>query len=408
MPAFQLSLPRLRQNAQLLHDVATAADCRIVLALKGFSTWAAFPAFRDLLDGCCASGAWEAELAYRHFGKHILIYSPVYTETDIKKLVKIAHHIDFNSLTQWERHKNTIRQHPRFLSGELKCGLRINPECSTGHTPLYDPCAKGSRLGIKANALQQADLSGISGLHFHTLCEQNADDLALTLNAVQEHFGWLLEKPEITWLNMGGGHWITKPFYNKELLIELVKNIKKSYVLDIWLEPGEALAIHTGVLRCSVQDVFTTGDTNIALLDISASAHTPDVLEMPYRPDVFLVEPTENKNSRSSLQAQPALTHTGEHYLLATNPLDNDTTRPYSYRLGAPTCLAGDIFGDYSFPRPLRQGDILVFDDMAHYTMVKTTMFNGVPHPDIELVTESGNITCVRHFTYEDFESRLS
>ncbi|MCU0794457.1 MAG: carboxynorspermidine decarboxylase [Akkermansiaceae bacterium] len=286
--------------------------------------------------------------------------------------------------------------HPRYQSGELHCGLRINPQHSTGSTPLYDPCVAGSRLGITADQLEGVDLSGLSGLHFHTLCEQNSDDLESTLDAVHQRFGHLLGSPQFTYLNMGGGHWITKPFYDRDRLVRLVRETRERYGVEVWLEPGEAVAIHTGVLRARVIDVFESAGHRLAILDVSGTAHMPDVLEMPYRPDVYLVE-ADNANPSG-----PAVVIEAESYHPAAE------SGEHLYRLGGPTCLAGDVIGDYAFPRPLAPGDLLVFDDMAHYTMVKTTTFNGVPHPDIVLQHEDGTLETIREFTYEDFRDRLS
>jgi carboxynorspermidine decarboxylase len=395
---FLISLPALQRNTRILREVKEAADCHLVLALKGFSCWKTFPAIRDDLDGCCASGLWEARLAHETFGKHVITYSPAYNEAEIRALLEFTDHLDFNSLSQWYRFREIIFAHPRFLSGKMLCGLRINPQCSTGETALYDPCVAGSRLGITADQLVGADLTGLSGLHFHTLCEQNSDDLETTLAAVDEKFGHLLRSPQFTYLNMGGGHWITKPFYDRERLIRLVKETQARYQVDVWLEPGEAVAIHTGVLRATVMDVFHSAGHNLAILDVSATAHMPDVLEMPYRPDVFLVD-----DSPSLCDTLPAVTLVGENYHLAGEA----GTQAQTYRIGGPTCLAGDVTGDFSFPRELRVGDILVFDDMAHYTMVKTTMFNGVPHPAIRLLHEDGTIETLREFHYEDFRDRL-
>jgi carboxynorspermidine decarboxylase len=395
---FLISLAALQRNTKILSDLKTAAGCHLVLALKGFSCWKTFGYIREDLDGCCASGLWEAMLAREHFQKHIITYSPAYCEAEIAELLEFTHHIDFNSLSQWYRFRDTIMKHPRFLSRELLCGLRINPQHSTGDTPLYDPCVAGSRLGITADQLIGADLTGLSGLHFHTLCEQNSDDLESTLAAVDAKFGYLLRSPQFTYLNMGGGHWITKPFYDRERLVRLVKETKARYGVDVWLEPGEAIAIHTGVLRATVMDVFHSAGHNLAILDISATAHMPDVLEMPYRPDVFLVD-----DSPSADDTLPAVTVAGENYHLAGEA----GTQAQTYRVGGPTCLAGDVTGDFSFPRELRVGDTLVFDDMAHYTMVKTTMFNGVPHPAICLLHADGSIETLREFGYEDFRDRL-
>jgi carboxynorspermidine decarboxylase len=335
-------------------------------------------------------------LARDYFGKHVITYSPAYDGADIAALCEFTHHLDFNSLSQWFRFREMVMAHPRFKSGALQCGLRVNPECSTGHTPIYDPCIAGSRLGITAEQLHGADLTGLSGLHFHTLCEQNSDDLEKTLAAVDEKFGHLLRSQQFTYLNMGGGHWITKPFYDRERLIRLVRETKTKYAVDVWLEPGEAVAIHTGVLRATVMDVFESAGHKLAILSISATAHMPDVMEMPYRPDVFLAERSADFSPPS-----PAVTLTGETYHLAGE------TGPHLYRLGGPTCLAGDVVGDFAFPRELKVGDTLVFDDMAHYTMVKTTTFNGVKHPPIALQHEDGRIEVIREFTYEDFRDRL-
>ncbi len=407
MASYVVSIAALKRNTAILRETADAAGCRIVLALKGFSCWKAFPHIRDHLDGCCASGLWEALLARDHFGGHVLTYSPAYREDEIRQLCEFTHHLDFNSLSQWFRFREIVMAHPRFQAGELHCGLRVNPECSTGSTPLYDPCVPGSRLGITTGQLAGADLTGLSGLHFHTLCEQNSGDLEKTLAVVDEKFGHLLRSPQFTYLNMGGGHWITKPFYDRDLLIRLVRQAREKYNVEVWLEPGEAAAIHTGVLRAEVLDVFDSAGHRLAILDVSATAHMPDVLEMPYRPDVFLVE----KNSKSQIpnSKQPAVTFEGETYLEAFDP-ENLPVPPSTFRvrLGGPTCLAGDVIGDFAFPRPLQPGDILVFDDMAHYTMVKTTTFNGVPHPSIVLQHEDGSLETIREFGFADFRDRLS
>jgi carboxynorspermidine decarboxylase len=401
---FVISIAALKRNTAILREVKEAAGCRLVLALKGFSCWKAFPFIKDDLDGCCASGLWEAWLARDHFQKHVVTYSPAYDEGDIAALCAFTHHLDFNSLSQWLRFREMVMDHPRFKSGDLQCGLRVNPECSTGHTPIYDPCVPGSRLGITAEQLAGADLAGLSGLHFHTLCEQNSDDLEKTLAAVDEKFGHLLRSPQFTYLNMGGGHWITKPFYDRGCLVRLVRETKAKYDVEVWLEPGEAVAIHTGVLRAAVMDVFESAGHKLAILSVSATAHMPDVMEMPYRPDVFLVE------TAAADDPKPAVTFEGEHYQLAGDPQSTirDPRSFHTYRLGGPTCLAGDVVGDFTFPRELKVGDTLVFDDMAHYTMVKTTTFNGVKHPPIALQHEDGRLEVIREFTYQDFRDRLS
>jgi carboxynorspermidine decarboxylase len=402
---FVISLAALQRNTAILREVKEAAGCRLVLALKGFSCWKAFPYLRGDLDGCCASGLWEAQLARDHFQKTVVTYSPAYDEADITVLCEFTHHLDFNSLSQWFRFREQVMTHPRFRRGELHCGLRVNPECSTGHTPIYDPCVAGSRLGITAEQLAGADLTGISGLHFHTLCEQNADDLAKTLVAVEGKFGRLLCLPQFTYLNMGGGHWITQPLYDRDRLIHLVRETREKYRLEIWLEPGEAIAIHSGVLRTTVMDVFESAGHRHAILSVSATAHMPDVLEMPYRPDVFLVD-----SAPPSGDAQPAVVFEGEIYHLAGHPQSSipNPQSLFTYRLGGPTCLAGDVVGDFTFPRALKVGDTLVVDDMAHYTMVKTTTFNGVKHPAIALQHEDGRLEILRQFSYVDFRDRLA
>ncbi len=409
---FVISIAALKRNTTILREVKEAAGCHLVLALKGFSCWKAFPYVRDDLDGCCASGLWEGQLARDYFQKHIITYSPAYNEDDIAALCEFTDHLDFNSLSQWFRFRETVMAHPRFQSGKLLCGLRVNPECSTGDTPIYDPCVPGSRLGITAEQLAGADLTGLSGLHFHTLCEQNSDDLEKTLAAVDEKFGYLLNSPQFTYLNMGGGHWITKPFYDRERLVRLVRETREKYQVDVWLEPGEAIAIHTGVLRATVMDIFESAGYRHAILSISATAHMPDVMEMPYRPDVFLVEKPEARDQKP--EKVPAVVFEGESYHLAGDPSAHSKSKIqhpkslFTYRLGGPTCLAGDIAGDFAFPRELVVGDTLVFDDMAHYTMVKTTTFNGVKHPAIALQHEDGKLEVIREFSYEDFRDRLA
>lgn len=392
---FVISIAALKRNTAILREVKEAAGCHLVLALKGFSCWKAFKYIQNDLDGCCASGLWEGLLARDYFKKHVVTYSPAYDEADIAELCDFTDHLDFNSLSQWFRFREMVMAHPRFKSGALQCGLRVNPEHSTGATPIYDPCVAGSRLGITAEQLEGVDLTGLSGLHFHTLCEQDSDDLETTLAAVDTKFGHLLRSDQFKYLNMGGGHWITKPFYDRDRLIRLVKETREKYNVDVWLEPGEAIAIHTGVLRATVMDVFESAGHKLAILSISATAHMPDVMEMPYRPDVFLVDTAPS-------DAQPAVTFPGENYHPAGE------SGEWTYRLGGPTCLAGDVVGDFSFPRELKVGDTLVFDDMAHYTMVKTTTFNGVKHPAIALQHEDGSLEVIREFGYPDFRDRLA
>lgn len=397
MASFVISAPALERNARILRHTGQESGAHLLLALKAFSTTACFPHIRPYAAGCCCSGLYEARLAAKSFGGHIAVYSPAYREDELAELLGFAHHIDFNSLPQWQRYRDTCLAHPRAQSGELRLGLRVNPCYSTGHTALYDACAPGSRLGVPAADLAGADLRGISGLHIHTLCEQGAQELIDTFRALEQTCAPILASPAIQYLNLGGGHWITKPDYDRAALIALVREIRTRYGVEVYLEPGEAWCIHSGVLRAQVLDVFESLGHQHAILDVSVSAHMPDVLEMPYRPDVFSL------HAPSSPGREPAVCMPGEQYTCAGQPGE----LPYTYRLGAPTCLAGDVLGDYSFPAPLRVGDTLVLDDMAHYTIVKTSHFNGVPHPNIELQAADGTCTPVRIFGYDDFSSRL-
>ncbi len=399
MARFLISLPALTRNARLLHGVAERSGARLLVALKAFSCTAAMEVLRPYAAGCCASGLYEAKLGHEHLGGHVAVFSPAYRQEELTELLEFAHHIDFNSMPQWQHFRAQCLAHPRVQSGACLLGLRINPCHSTGHTALYDPCVPGSRLGIPADKLEGQNLSGISGLHFHTLCEQGADALEDTMQAVEQRFGSLLERREIRYLNMGGGHWISKPDYDRERLIALVQRVRARYGVEVFLEPGEAWAIHTGVLRARVLDVFDSLGYRHAILDVSASAHMPDTLEMPYRPDVFQLAPADVGTTALT----PALRLPSEHYALAGEAGE----KAHTYRLGAPTCLAGDVLGDYSFDAPLKVGDELVLDDMSHYTMVKTTHFNGVPHPDIALLEEDGQERLVRRFGYGDFAGRL-
>ena len=397
MASFLISAEALERNARVLHRVGRESGAHMLLALKAFATTSSFPSLRPYAAGCCASGLYEARLAAEHFGGHVAVYSPAYREQELEELLSFAHHIDFNSLPQWQRFRATCLAHPRVQSGQVQLGLRVNPCYSTGHTALYDACAPGSRLGIPAADLAGADLEGISGLHFHTLCEQGAQELIDTFRAFERECGALLASPAIRYLNMGGGHWITKPDYDREALISLVQELRSRYGVEVYLEPGEAWCIHTGVLRAQVLDIFESLGYRHAILDVSVSAHMPDVLEMPYRPDVFALQASADAG------AQPAVCLPGETYARAGAAGE----LAHTYRLGAPTCLAGDVLGDYSFPEPLKVGDTLVLDDMAHYTIVKTTHFNGVPHPDIALLHADGRQETVRAFSYADFAGRL-
>ena len=376
-PAYLIDLAVIRKNCEALSELKARTGCRIVQALKAFALPAVFPLLRDHLDGCCASGLWEAQLAREFFGETVLTCGPVYRDTDTD-LFDLSSHIVFNSLSHWQHWRHYALNHPRYQKGIISYGLRLNPQRSTGSPPIYDPCRQGSRLGALASSLKNADLEGLSGCHFHSLCDQNSDALAKTLEALDLHFGALLRRPQIRWLNMGGGHALTRPDYDQRLLVDLIKQSRDCYHLDeIWLEPGEAPVLNAGSLHSTVLDIFQSGKETVAILDVSATAHMPDVLEMPYRPNL-------------TLDGVPSLER-GTH----------------RYQLGGSTCLAGDIIGPYSFHRPLKIGDRLIFQDMAQYTMVKTTYFNGIQHPSITLRDESGNEQMIRSFDYEDFKRRL-
>lgn len=370
-PCYVVDRARLERNASLLAHVQRESGATILLALKGFAMFSLFPLLREYLSGVTASGIHEALLGREHFGGEVHAYSPAFGEDEITRLLRVADHLVFNSPAQWQRHRPAILASPRKLS----CGLRVNPECSTVEVALYDPCAAGSRLGTTRAMLEGADISGIEGLHFHALCEQNVDALALVLTTFEEKFGDLIDR--MRWVNFGGGHHITRPDYDTTHLITLIKNFRHRHGnIPVYLEPGEAVALDTGFLVSTVMDVIPH-ETPVAILDTSATCHMPDVLEMPYRPEI-------------AGAAKP-----GE--------------KPHSYRLGGPSCLAGDVIGEYAFDSPLRPGDRLLFLDMAHYTMVKTTTFNGVPLPSIALYhPEDRRVETVRTFGYEDYRTRLS
>lgn len=367
-PCYVIDERRLRENLEILKDVLERSGCKILLAQKAYSAFATYPLIAEYLDGCTASGLYEARLGYEEmakpFGKENHIFSPAYRDEDFDEIAEKCGHISFNSIHQYEKFKDRVKN--------ASCGIRINPEHSTQEHGIYDPCGEFSRLGSTiANFPELPD--GIKGLHFHTLCEQNADALSETMAAVTEKFGKFLGK--IEWLNMGGGHHITRPDYDVDLLIEVIKSARNRYGFDVYLEPGEAIALNAGYLVTTVLDTLQNG-MDIAITDASAACHMPDVLEMPYRPNI----------------------------IGAGNPGEN----PYTYRLGGNTCLAGDIIGDYSFENKLREGDRLVFTDMAIYSMCKNNTFNGIPLPSIYLLRESGELELLREFGYEDFKNRLS
>jgi carboxynorspermidine decarboxylase len=367
-PCYVLDEEYLIENLELIDRIKRQAGIRILMALKGFAMWSTFPLIRKYLDGATASSLHEAMLCEEEFQKKAHLCAPIYLEAEIEKITDISSHITFNSLQQFSRFGS------KALMKGLKMGIRINPEYSEVGTELYNPCVPGSRLGITRSELGQTLPEEITGLHFHSLCEQNADALENTLAAVETKFGHLL--PDMEWLNIGGGHHFTRKDYDLERFIRVIKNFREKYQLEIIAEPGEAIGWQTGFLVATVQDIIHANGFKTAMLDVSFSAHMPDCLEMPYKPKIW-----------GTLGPTPGLP---------------------TYRMGGNTCLAGDFMGDYSFNEPLKPGDKIVFDDMIHYTMVKTTTFNGVPHPSIGIWQADRSFRLVREFGYADYKSKLS
>ena len=367
-PCFLVDEGLLKKNLEVLRCVSEEAGCKILLAQKAFSMFACYPLISRYLYGTTASGLYEACLGREEFPGEVHVFSPAYQEREWEELLTYADHFVFNSPNQLRRFGE------RAKAAGKQVGLRVNPECSTqeGHA-IYDPCAPGSRLGTTRENFDEGLVPLLDGLHFHTLCEQNSDDLETTAAAFEEKFGEFL--PRMKWLNLGGGHHITREDYDIPRLIRVVKHFREKYGVEVYLEPGEAVVLNAGFLVSTVLEVVHNG-MNIAILDTSAACHMPDVLEMPYRPPV--------KDS-----GKP-----GE--------------KAYTCRLAGPTCLAGDVVGDYSFDQPLTEGSQVVLEDMALYTMVKTNTFNGMPLPDIALRHEDGTVEVVKTFGYEDFKSRLS
>ena len=368
-PVYVVDELALRRNLEILSGVQRRTGCHILLAQKAFSLFYAYPLIGRYLAGTTASGLFEARLAHEEMpGRENHVYSPAYTPAEMAELVAICDHISFNSLAQLEAHR------PLWQGSRASVGLRVNPEHSTqeGHA-IYDPCAPGSRLGIRRCDMPARLPNGVEGLHFHTLCEQDAAPLVETFAAFEQAFGEYL--PQLRWLNLGGGHHITRPGYNLAALEGLILSIREKYGLEVYLEPGEAIALNAGTLITTVLDIVP-GETPVLILDASAACHMPDVLEMPYRPPLH----------GAGLPGE----------------------KPYTCRLAARTCLAGDVIGDYSFDAPPQVGDRLVFGDMAIYTMVKNNTFNGMPLPDIAWRDAEGGCRLIRRFGYEDFKTRLS
>ena len=366
-PCYIIDEAKLRSNLELLHHVEQETGAHILLAQKAFSCFAVYPLIAQFISGTTASGLYEARLGKEEFQKENHVFSPAYDPAEFAELCRICDHISFNSFSQLEKYR------PVWAQAGVSVGIRVNPECSTqGDHAIYDPCAPGSRLGVTKANFRPDLLKGVEGLHFHTLCEQNVDDLLTTFAAFEEKFGEFL--PQMKWLNLGGGHHITREDYDVPALKKLILDIRRKYGVEVYLEPGEAIALNAGWLDTEVMDIVENG-IRILILDASAACHMPDVLEMPYRP------PLRNSGQQ------------GE--------------KPYSYRLGSQTCLAGDSIGVYSFDEPLSIGDRLVFGDMAIYSMVKNNTFNGMPLPSILLLKKDGSFETLRSFGYDDFKERL-
>lgn len=366
-PCYIIDEKKLIQNLEILHGVEERTGCKILLAQKAFSCYHLYPLIAQYVSGTASSGLYEARLGFECMGKENHVFSAGYRESEFDEIVKYSNHVIFNSFSQLDKYREKV------LKAGKKIGLRINPECSTqeGHE-IYDPCSPKSRLGITLKNFRPDDLQGVSGLHFHTLCEQNSDDLETTLNTVEEKFGKYLKNME--WINFGGGHHITRSDYDIPRLENCIRRMQNKYNLEVFLEPGEAFALNAGYLITKVLDI-TENDMPIAILDTSASCHMPDVLEMPYR---------------------PPLKHSGK-----------SGEKKYSYRLGSQTCLAGDVIGEYSFDTLLSVGDTLIFEDMAIYSMVKNNTFNGMPLPSIAILKSDGSAEILKKFGYDDFKSRL-
>ncbi|NQX48684.1 carboxynorspermidine decarboxylase [Paenibacillus tritici] len=368
-PAYLVDERLLTKNLETLNYVQEKSGAKILLAQKGFSMHSMYPLVGKYLHGVTSSSLFEARLGFEEMGKEVHVYAPAYVDREFDELLRYSDHMVFNSFDQWSRFKERVQNAPKKIS----CGIRVNPEYSEIEVPLYDPCYNFSRMGVTLPNFRPDELDGIDGLHFHTMCEQNSDTLERTLKVVEEKFGPYLHG--MKWLNFGGGHHITRPDYDLETLIKCILHMKETYNVEIYLEPGEAIALNTGYLVATVLDTMHNG-MDIAILDTSAECHMPDVLAMPYRPGII----------GAGMPGEFA----------------------HTYRLGGMTCLAGDVIGDYSFPEPLKYGDKLIFTDMAHYSMVKNHMFNGVNLPAIASYNEEEGIKVIREFEYSDFSGRLS
>lgn len=375
-PCYVADEKKLKENLRVLQKLEKDTGCHVLLAQKAFSMFSLYPMIGTFISGTTASGLYEARLGREEMGKENHVFAPAYKEADMKELVKICDHIVFNSFRQYEKYKELCKQSAQIREDgkPVSVGIRVNPECSTqeGHE-IYDPCGPGSRLGVTKAEFREDLLEGVEGLHFHTLCEQDADDLVITFRAFEEKFGKYLKK--MKWLNLGGGHHITRPGYQLKQLKQLIAYIRATYQVEVYLEPGEAIALNAGYLVTEVQDIVKNG-MEILILDASAACHMPDVLEMPYRPP-----------------------------LLGSS--DETTDSGITVRLGGPTCLSGDIIGDYKFSKLPEYGDLLLFGDMAIYTTCKNNTFNGMPLPDIWIRHADRTMQQLTVFDYTDFKERL-
>ena len=369
-PCFIINEGLLKRNLEILASVKKRTGAKIFLALKAFAMHSTFPIISKYLDGISASGPIEARLGYEKFGKEVHTYSPAYSDKDLADAIAYSDTIIFNSISQWKKYRGALARSGK----KIEVGLRVNPGYSEVETKLYDPVAFGTRLGILPNELRGQDLTGIDGLHFHALCEQNSATLVRVLKSFEKRYAKHISK--MKWVNFGGGHHITRNDYDVELLVKTINNFQKKYGVQVYLEPGEAVVLDAGVLVSTVLDV-SRKEVDVAILDTSAEAHMPDVLAQPYRPNII--------------------------------GAGKEREQKYTYRLGGLTCLAGDVIGDYSFAQRLRPQNRLVFLDMAHYSMVKTTTFNGVRHPSIATYDpDSGKVHIIKRFGYEAYKDRLS
>ncbi len=379
-PAFIVDERLLKRNLKILKDVKDRTGCKILLAQKGFSMFYFYPLIGHYLDGTTASSLFEARLGYEEMEKKFTkkqiethIFNPSFRDDEFDEILDLTNHIVFNSFRQWDKFKNRVINKMNETGKKISCGIRVNPEFSEVETEIYNPAGKYSRFGSTIEHFEEDKLERVEGLHFHALCEQNSDALENVLKVFEEKFGKYLY--DMKWVNFGGGHHITREDYDVEKLVKCINYIKEKYDVQVYLEPGEAVALNTGFLVSEVLDI-TENEMEILLLDTSASCHMPDVIEMPYRPYIF------------------------------DSGLPNE--KKHTYRLGGPTCLAGDVIGDYSFDEPVKVGDKLIFTDMAHYSMVKTNTFNGINLPALAVYTEKEGLKVIRKFDYEDFRNRLS